>query len=59
VKVTDNHFGGNFSHLNPEISRFEIAIELSFQDRVVVMVIFEESQSKELILNIDLLRVFT
>jgi hypothetical protein len=33
VKVTDNHFVSDFFHLKDELSCFEIAAELSFQDR--------------------------
>jgi len=32
MKVTDNHFPGDFFPLNQKYSRFEIAPELSFQD---------------------------
>jgi len=32
VKVTDNHFVGDFFHLKEVSSCFEIAVELSFQD---------------------------
>jgi hypothetical protein len=33
VNVTDNHFVSDFFPLNQESSSFEIAAELSFQDR--------------------------
>ena len=33
MNVTDNHFVSDFFHLNHESSRFEIPIELSFQNR--------------------------
>jgi len=36
VNVTDNHFVSDFFHLNQESSIFEIAAELSFQDREFV-----------------------
>jgi hypothetical protein len=36
VNVTDNHFVSDFFCLNQEFSSFEIAAELSFQDREFV-----------------------
>ncbi len=33
MNVTDNHFVSDFFHLNQESSRFEIPVELSFQNR--------------------------
>jgi len=36
VNVTDNHFVSDFFRLNQESSGFEIAAELSFQDREFV-----------------------
>ena len=33
MNVTNNHFGGDFLHLNKKSSRFKIATELPFQDR--------------------------
>ena len=36
MNVTDNHFVSDFFHLNEESSSFEIAAELSFQDREFV-----------------------
>ena len=32
MNVTDNHFPGDFFHLDEKFSCFEITIELSFQD---------------------------
>ena len=32
LKVTDNHFVGDFIHLDEEDSCFEITVELSFED---------------------------
>jgi len=36
MEVTDNHFVSDFFHLNPKSSSFEIAAELSFQDRELI-----------------------
>ena len=33
MNVTDNHFGSDFFCLNQKSSSFELAAELSFQDR--------------------------
>ena len=36
MNVTDNHFVGDFFHLNQESSCIKIPVELSFQDREFV-----------------------